>query len=212
MLVIFWTRATSITTPSGWTKDVTVGSGDEHAAFTRIASSEGTSQSFTISAADQTGWVYYEFSGVDTTTPVRATASEDTTGGTTSRGSGTTDTSPQSGDYAVAGFGSRDDISAQSFTNSFTFDSTNNPDNTSPVAELSVGTKALTSSGAVSTTMSWTTSSSTRGLIVVLAQAATGALVKIYNGSSWVEGIPKVYNGSTWDEGTWKTYNGTGWE
>ncbi len=174
-VIVLFTRATSVTTPTGWTKEDTVGSGDEHCVLRRTAGSSesNTYVDVTVSASDQNAWAYYELSGVDTANPVRDTATQDTTGDTTSRASGTTDTTPAIGDFAIVGFGSRADISSQSFTNA----SQDENDQTSGgvVAEITTGSWTLTSAGATSDTMTWTTSASTRGLIIVFKKGGTVA-------------------------------------
>lgn len=45
----------------------------------------------------------------------------------------------------------------------------------------------------------------------VLTLTNTRAVVKIYNGSSWVNAIPFVYNGSAWKTAIPYVYNGSGW-
>ena len=55
------------------------------------------------------------------------------------------------------------------------------------------------------------TTTATIAVDVPTPSAVTEGVVKIYNGSKWVNAIPYVYNGSKWIPAKAHTYNGSKW-
>ncbi len=141
----------------------------------KLASSEGANPSYRVtpSSTNEMCAFVYELSGAPTITPIRA-SNVWSSGGWGSDGkpclSGTTDTSPQSDDFALFAWGLQQSTpTGKSYTNSFTEDSTVG----SPVDSNDVGggvaTKTLTASGAVSTQLDYTSTERWgSGLIVVV--------------------------------------------
>ena len=93
--VIVYDNTVTITPPAGWTlagsATISGGTATKHAVYYKKAASEGSSYSFTNSGGAYTDLLSIAYSGVDTTTPMDATATTNTgTSGTpTISGDGT---------------------------------------------------------------------------------------------------------------------------
>ena len=161
LLIAFGYGSNSDTNASitGWTKAVAINWGATAciALFYKIAGAAEGSVVLDWTSSTVTSVVTMEWSGVDTLDKTAYTAH---TGGTvTSRSSGTTAATTVADELCIAGFGTGNTTSAQSFSNSYT-------DEYSPDTVFEyLASLVVAATGAQETTMSWTTARFAGGLI-----------------------------------------------
>lgn len=180
MVVYFWTRDDQTNVPSGWTRAAQCGGYDNFSVFWKEAGgSEGSSVTVTTSGADYAAWAYYELSGVDMTTPVRAWAGYDfekvdsQASEWQGQASMQTGSHVKSGDLAIAAIGSRGMMTGESVDSGFTLDENASSNGGGSGSEIYTAKKSITADGVVQVRFTETASLRDRGLLVVWAEDGT---------------------------------------
>ena len=181
-LLIVWSSYTSGAGPaiSGFTEAISAieGSGGYIGIWYKVA---GASESKDVVATNADGTAglldIEEWSGISSPTLDKTAKTDDTGGTVSSRSSGTTATTTANDELAVAGVAFGSYTSAQSWSNSFT-------DERSADTETNAcGSKILSATAAIETTLSWTTARRAGGCIATFmaggtayTQAVSGAI------------------------------------
>ena len=179
----------TVTLPAGWTEAVAlVDSGSTITIAYKIAgAAEGTDVTVSVSVADHQTITIFEYSGIDTVSPLDRTASNACPTAGTSCSTGTTATTVRADELVVAGIGLNGTSGgwANTWTNGFTqqstVESTGGPGTGRSAS--STADRILSATGTFETTESWTTSRSAQGAIATFkiaggpSAALTGTLV-----------------------------------
>ncbi len=188
VLVHHYRDVGTVTLPAGWTEAVAlVDSGSTITIGYKIAgAAEGTGVTVSVSVADHQTLTIFEYSGIDTVSPLDRTASNACPTATTSCSTGTTATTSVADELVIAGLGLNGSSGgwANTWTNGFTQRSTV-VSSGGPAAGRSASSTAdriVAATGTFETTEGWTTSRSAQGAIatfkaVVPSAALTGTLV-----------------------------------
>lgn len=187
-VICVFTRAATITNPSGWTTAVEIVNATEDDRLRIIYRVLGAGESSTITisgltasgtGAAGTAASYSEWSGLLTASVLDQTASTGRTPATETLSSGTTGTLAQADELCIAAFAHRSDISAISYDNSYTaLHDVLNTD-VAANAELTAAYRIVAATTAQSTTESWTTSDTAMGAIATFKAIAAGGTVYV---------------------------------
>ncbi len=165
-----------MTLPAGWTQAVAlVDSGSTFTIGYKIAgAAEGTGVTVSVSANDRQTLTIFEYSGIDTVSPLDQTASN-RTNNTTSCSTGTTATTSAAEELVIGAIGLQGSSGgwADTWTNSFTQQTTvessgggNNSHSASSTAD-----RVVSATGTFETTESWTTTRVCVGAIATFEAA-----------------------------------------
>lgn len=159
-------------TQTGWSKAVSAVSNTETGIWYRIAPAVfGTTVTFTLTGSGEAAACFYEYSGIDTASPLDRTASA--TGGS---GTGTTSTTAQADELLLAalGAGSTNQTSNWSaWTNSFTEEADQPSNGATPNVSLGSAARIVAATGAYSTSATQATGATHEGAIATFK--ASGA-------------------------------------
>ena len=176
----------TIDTPSGWTEGVTLSGSNlrNKISFKEAGASESTSVQFDWASptTDQMVLIVVEFEGPFDGTPLDVSAS--TSSGSSAvetLTSGTTATTAQADELAVAGLVCRSEISAPSWDASFATTASELGGTGTNDAEAVMGNLVLSSTQAVQTDASWTTGVRSTAAVITLKKAAAAAVL----GGGW---------------------------
>ena len=176
VLVHHYRDDVTVTLPVGWTEAVAlVNSKSTITIAYRIAgAAEGTGVTVSVSRDKSQTLHIFEYSGIDTTSPLDQTASNSCSVPTTSCSSGTTATTSVADELVIAGFGVNgtsggwDDTWTNSFTEQSTVESTGSAGERSA---SSIADRIVTATGTFETTEGWTISLKALGAIATFKAA-----------------------------------------
>jgi hypothetical protein len=171
VLVHHYRRTGTVTLPAGWTQaEASVSSGTTTTiAYKITGATEGAGVTVSVSVSAHQTLTIFEYSGIDTVSPLDQTASNACPTAATSCSSGTTATTVQADELIIAGIGLKGGSAgwANTWTNGFTQQSTvessaNPADNRSA---SSTADRIVSAAGTFETTEGWTDSLVAQGAI-----------------------------------------------
>ena len=171
VLVHHYRGTGTVTLPAGWTEAVAlVDSGSTITIGYKIAgAAEGTGVTVSVSFNDNQTLTIFEYSGIDTVSPLDQTASNPCSTATTSCSTGTTATTVLADELVIAGIGLNGTSGgwANTWTNAFTQQSTVQSSGGGANSQSAHSTADLivSATGTFETTEGWTTSRSAQGAI-----------------------------------------------
>ncbi|MCH7583506.1 MAG: hypothetical protein IIC72_12885 [Acidobacteria bacterium] len=163
ILVHHWRETGTVTLPSGWSQAVARVDGPTTftIAYKIAGAAEGTAVTVSTAKSDHQTITIFEYSGIDTASPLDQTVSNTSTNAT-SCSTGTTGTTSVADELLVAGIGLRGapGVWANTWTNSFTQQSTvvSTGGGDNELSASSTADRIVSATGTFATTESWTTS------------------------------------------------------
>lgn len=181
LLVGVWCTGTggsnpgTITNPTGWSTAFTLqrSTGQRVICCYKVASSDGTSVN--IKSTGNVGWIgtIFEFSGLDTSSPLDVTQTNDGgSGGVTSLASGTTAATAVADSLVIAGWGLANTSGGSESVDVGAIQDTSND-------KVIIATRVISSTGTQAITASWTTSRTCVAGIAVFKGGATDVNVSL---------------------------------
>ena len=176
VLVHHYRDDVTVTLPAGWTQAVALVSDKSTTTIAyRIAGvAEGTGVTVSVSRSKHQTLHIFEYSGIDTASPLDKTASNPCSTPTASCSSGTTATTSVADELVIAAIGlagasgSWDDTWTNAFTEQSTVESTGTSDERSA---SSIADRIVTTTGTFETTEGWTTNHKAQGAIATFKAA-----------------------------------------
>ena len=177
VLVHHYRNIGTVTLPAGWTQAVaSVSSGDTTTIAYKIAgAAEGTGVTVSVSVDHHQTLTIFEYSGIDTVSPLDRTASNACPTPVTSCSSGTTATTIQADELVIAGIGLKGSAGgwANTWTNGFTQQSTveSTLGGAASHSASSTADRIVSAIGTFETTEGWTDSRVAQGAIATFKGA-----------------------------------------
>ena len=176
VLVHHYTTTGTVTLPAGWTQAVLqVGTGKFTIAYKIAGAAEGTGVTVSVGFADDQTLSIFEYSGIDTVSPLDQTASNLCSTATTSCSTGTTATTSVADELLIAGLATMGASGgwADTWTNGFTQQSTveSTGGGAGGHSASSTAEVIVSATGTFETTEGWTTTRSAQGVIATFKAA-----------------------------------------
>jgi len=203
-LIALLVSGTTISSFSGWTQEYSAGTGPYRYVYTKTSAGTESTITATFGASEDHMMAVYEVVG-DVVFDVAAGANGSST---TSVASGSTGTLAKANSVAFA-MGHHWSVDNHTdFDSDFYKDGDYDSGGESWLYFNGFAKKYLEATTALNVTASWSSSVSGQSMVAVYSLVTA---TKVWNGSSWITGVPKVWNGSSWITGVPKVWNGSSW-